>query len=122
MITVTVKVIAEKGYKKALLLGSEVTMSGGMYKEEAEKCGLQIESYSNQARIRSIIEAGKTGVNLEEAKSSLLDIIRESNNIYDCVILGCTELPLVISQQDAPFPLIDTSHILALETVKYATI
>lgn len=121
MIEVTVDAMKHSGYNRALLLGSEVTMLGGMYVEVGDSHDVRIEPYSSTERVRAIIEAGKTGRQLPEAEESLRSILEEAHRQrYDAVILGCTELPLVLGERRVGVPLLDTSQILAEETVRYA--
>jgi aspartate racemase len=38
----------------------------------------------------------------------------------DCVILGCTEIPLLVRPDDCPLPTLDSTRLLAHAAVKYA--
>jgi aspartate racemase len=38
----------------------------------------------------------------------------------DCVILGCTEIPLIISAENSPLPVLDTTRLLAKYAVELA--
>jgi aspartate racemase len=38
----------------------------------------------------------------------------------DCVILGCTEIPLIISDANSPLPVLDSTRLLAKYAVKLA--
>jgi aspartate racemase len=110
-----------KGYKKSLLLGSEITLRSGMYEKDAERYGVEIVPYENESEIRFIIEAGKTKRNITEAQHILQKIISYAERKgFSCVIFGCTELALVISPDRIEFPILDTVNILSQETVKHA--
>lgn len=120
MVEATLSRAKDSDYRNGLLLGSEVTMAGGVYHEPAAECGMEIRSYPDASAIRSIIEAGKTGSGLAEAEEKLSKIFDEARREYDCVILGCTELPLVLNRVDHDIPILDTAQILVEATVRYA--
>lgn len=121
MISLTVARQSREGYKKSLLLGSEITLRSGMYEKDAERYGVEVIPYENESEVRFIIEAGKTKKNLTEAQRILQNIISYAEHKgFSCVIFGCTELALVISPDRIEFPILDTVTILSQETVKYA--
>jgi aspartate racemase len=121
MVEVTIDALKSSGYKRALLLGSEVTMQGGMYTDLGRSRGVCVEPYPSTQRLRAIIEAGKTGRGMPEAQESMRGILEDAyRQRYDTVILGCTELPLVLKQHCPRVSVLDTSQILAEETVRYA--
>ena len=47
-------------------------------------------------------------------------ILRMKKSGAQAVVLGCTELPLAISQDDIDFPLFNTIHILAESAVDFS--
>lgn len=120
MVEVTISRLKEAGFRRSLLLGSEVTMRGGTYADLAAANGLCIDPYPDASRVRAIIEAGKTGANLVEASESLVGILKDATSRYDSAIFACTELPLVVNPSNMIMPVIDTSQVLAEETVRYA--
>jgi aspartate racemase len=50
-----------------------------------------------------------------KTKQSVLDVIRDYPNI-DGVVLGCTEIPLIVNQSDMSIACFDTNEILARAT------
>jgi aspartate racemase len=76
----------------------------------------------NQNEMTQIIEnilAGKKG---EEDKSKLVQNIQfMQKQGAEAIILGCTDLPLLLSQKDSPILLFDSLEILANATIEYAT-
>lgn len=57
----------------------------------------------------------------EDSKAAYLDIIhRLEKKGAQGIILGCTEIPLLISQEDCQLPLFDTTFIHASKAVKFA--
>lgn len=110
------KATAEKanktGLKNILLLGTKFTMKAKFYLEEALKLGLKIivPSEQEQDTINDIIWNELVyGKIIFESKTKLVKIIE--NYKVDGVILGCTELPLLINQEDLQIKVLDTLKI-----------
>ncbi len=112
----TAQKVSEKGLKKVLLLGTIYTMGSTMYSDifKQKKIDMITPSPRDQAFIhRTIYQELIRGLFKEESKNKFLDII---NHIFeeekmDGVILGCTEIPLLIHQQDLELPLFNTLEI-----------
>jgi aspartate racemase len=99
------------------LLGTSFTMSENFYKSGLENNGLSVlvPSIEDQAIVHTIImEELVRGKLLEKSKQQYLDIINKLKlQGAEGVILGCTEIPLLIKQDDCDIPLIDTAKIHA---------
>ncbi|MFX1414023.1 MAG: aspartate/glutamate racemase family protein [Promethearchaeota archaeon] len=111
-----VKAAAEQARKddmnKLLLLGIKFTMQSAFYKDEFRKFGMDVITPSNheQDEIDKIIfDELVIGFFKQKSKQKLLDIIHKYE--VDGVILGCTELPLILQQKDTPLKLLDTIDI-----------
>lgn len=75
-----------------------------------------------QVTIAEIIVRLVKGEVLKSDKAIILSIIENLKNAgAECVILACTDLPILLSQSDTNFPLIDTMDLLA-EAAKHAII
>jgi len=120
----TAEKIKSAKIKKVGLLGTKLTMKEDFYKKRLqEKHGLEVlvpeESEMNivSQEINNIF-LGKTN---KETKQNLVNAI---NNLVKAgaqgVILGCTEIPLVINKEDSEVPLFDTTLIHSESAVKYA--
>jgi len=121
-----VKITANKaknlGMKKLLLLGTKFTMQSNFYRDEFEKLRIEIvaPSLDEQSKINKIIyDELVNGIIKEESKKKILDTVK--NYDVDGIILGCTELSLILSSRDIKIPLLDTLQILAEATLDYAT-
>ncbi|WP_287582803.1 amino acid racemase [Candidatus Borrarchaeum sp.] len=120
-----VKVSAEKakqeGMKKLLLLGIKFTMQSSFYQNACKKLGIEVkvptEDEQNDIN-RIIFDELVIGVFKNESKNRLLEII--SNYEVDGVILGCTELPLILKQKDADVKLLNTLKIHAEAALNYS--
>jgi aspartate racemase len=106
---VTAKHARDAGMKTLLLMGIKFTMQAAFYRDICESYGMtiMIPSEEEQDEINRIIfEELVLGIFKEESRSYLLRII--SSNDVDGVILGCTELPLLLQQDDVSIRLFDT--------------
>lgn len=95
--------------KKLLLLGIKYTMDHTFYPETFEKYGLSILTPTEADKIevdRIIFGELAREIIEPESKDRLKDLIERSD--VDGVILGCTELPLILSQSDLSIPVLDS--------------
>ncbi len=99
-----------RGIQKAGLLGTIATMQGTFYKEHLLKnwdIETVVPSPEVQARVHRIaIEEIACGKRLESSRRDLANIANDLCS--DGVILGCTELPLLVTQQDVSVPVLNT--------------
>ncbi|NQX58330.1 aspartate/glutamate racemase family protein [Paenibacillus qinlingensis] len=121
----TAKEIVKAGIKKVALLGTAFTMEQDFYKGRlVDKYKLEVLVPNADARkiVHDIIyEELCLGTINEDSKQSYIEIIRDLvDEGAEAVILGCTEITLLIAQQDASVPLFDTTKIHAEYAVDYA--
>jgi len=117
----TIKKAKKERMKRLLLTGIKYTMQSPFYKEVGKKYGIEIVTPSGkeQDRINGIIfDELCLGVFNESSKKRILSII-ESYPL-DGVVLGCTELPLLVEQKDTNIPLLNTSEIHVEAALAYA--
>ncbi|PKK93326.1 MAG: aspartate racemase [Tenericutes bacterium HGW-Tenericutes-6] len=108
---------------KVLLLGTSYTMSSSLYtkpfyKEHKE---VIVPNLDDQAWINDIIYHELIrGIFSQDSKKRLIDMIKmyQKELGFDGVILGCTELPLLIKKEDIDIPLINTldAHVNKIVT------
>ncbi|ADC64458.1 aspartate racemase [Ferroglobus placidus DSM 10642] len=107
-----VEAVAEKAGKgKFLLLGTKKTMESDFYQRAFEKYGGEIivpEEEDREVVHRVIMEELVLG---KFEKDKLLEVIKKYERFVDGVVLGCTELPLAISQKDLNVELFDSAKI-----------
>jgi len=121
----TAKAIIERGLDKVALLGTRFTMEEDFYKErlqEKHKLEIIIPSERDREVIDKVIYTELCrGIMQQSSKEQFKAIIEKlASNRAQGVILGCTEIPLLISQQDAEIPLFDTTKIHAQAAVEMA--
>ena len=120
----TGKEIQKLQLKKIALLGTKYTMQLPFYKNILAKQGIEtiVPNDAEMEYINTVIyeEMGK-GVFLPERKTEIVRIIGQlKNEGAEGVILGCTEIPILIKQQDSPIPVFDTAAIHVEAAVRFA--
>ena len=114
----TVKTIQNKKYTKVGLLATETTVRGKLFEELCVKQNIELIVPEDQARLTQIIMNILAGKNDESDKQQLLSIIASlQSSGAEAVILGCTDLPLILKQKDVDIELIDTTQVLASTSV-----
>jgi aspartate racemase len=122
--TVVTREMAARGWKAAALLGTRWTMSGTVYADALERRGFQrlIPDEPTRARINdAIFDELCQGVFEPSTTEVFVRAIQEMESRgADCVILGCTEIPLIISDANSPLPVLDSTRLLAKYAVREA--
>jgi aspartate racemase len=117
--------VKAQGLKTVGLLGTRYTMEQDFYRKRLkEKHGLRIliPAEPDLTTIHTVIyEELARGVIREESRQAYLDIIgRLARSGAQGVILGCTEIPLLIRQDDCGLPMFDTTALHAAAAVRAA--
>ena len=117
--------IAKKGLKKVALLGTKFTMEKDFYKQYiSDNYGVEVIIPTDNEREdihRIIYEELVHGIINTESRETYKQIIDSlENRGAEGVILGCTEIPLLISDTDVNIPTFDTTTIHAEKAVKWA--
>jgi len=121
----TAKEIVKDGLSKVALLGTAFTMEQDFYKGRLiEGFGLEVmvPNESDRMIIHDIIYKELClGIINDESRQSYLEIIDKlSQQGAEAVILGCTEITLLISQDNCRIPLYDTTRLHAESAVDLA--
>jgi len=112
------------GYRHAALLGTRFTMRGPVYPEMFEKRAVKISTPAegDQKIVDDIIFQELVNGIISEASrlryNEVIDRMRARG--CDCVILGCTEIPLLVRPDDCPLPALDSTRLLARAAVDVA--
>jgi aspartate racemase len=122
---VTAEKILEKGLSKVGLLGTKYTMEEDFYKDILkEKYNIETlvpEEDERKSAHNIIIEELTYEIFKNSSKQKYIDII---NNLIskgaEGIILGCTEIPLIIKENDVNTITFDTTKIHAQAAVEYA--
>ena len=113
-----------RGFKKLGLTGTKFLVSGPVYSEKLEQMGLGYmrPTQEQQERINTIIfDELVLGRQTEESLFYFKQVI-ESFKVQGCdaVVLGCTEIPLLVSDADSPLPTLDSTRTLARAALRLA--
>lgn len=120
----TAKAVNKQGFKKAGLLGTKFTMEMDFYRNKLEEYGLEIlipEKQETRDYIQHTVkeELGIGFIN-PETRTNYISIVKELvDRGAECIILGCTEIPMLISQDDFAIPVFDTTKIHSQAIVEY---
>lgn len=117
--------IAGMGHKKVALLGTRFTMEKDFYKTYIlEHFGIKViipEEPEREIIHNTIYNELVQGVIKDESRQKFQQIIGNlEKNGAEGVILGCTEIPLLISKNDVKLTVFDTTTIHAEMAVKWA--
>jgi len=120
IISSTLKKAKEYKLQKILLLGTLFTMKSGIFEREFENDIEIIVPKEDEMEIinKIIFEELSNGNVRNESKEKIIKIIKSYD--IDGVILGCTELPLLISQRDLKIKVLDTARIHAEDALNHA--
>jgi aspartate racemase len=121
----TAEKIREKGLKKVGLLGTRMTMEEDFYKGRiAERFGIDVLVPDKDDRdfidrvIFDELCVGKMNASSKERFKEIIGKLVE--NGAEGIVLGCTEIPLLIKQEDLNVPVFDTTEIHAEAAVEFA--
>ena len=119
----TAQAINQQGLKTIALLGTQFTMTADFYKQRLIDAGLQVLIPDSDARVevhRIIYDELCQGQLLASSRQYYSQVINDlAEQGAEGVILGCTEIGLLISQADSPIPVFDTTAIHAAAAVDF---
>ncbi|MHC2835491.1 aspartate/glutamate racemase family protein [Bacillus sp. F9_6S_D1_P_5] len=120
----TAKEIKRKDIQTVGLLGTKYTMEQDFYKVRIEENHIKVmvPSKKDREKVNEVIYTelclGKiTSQSREYYKRVIEELVQEG---AQGIILGCTEIGLLIKQEDVSVPIFDTTHIHAVEAVNFA--
>ena len=121
---VVIEEIQREMLSRVLLLGTKYTMAATFYSAPLKQLGIDtiVPSKDEIEIINSSIynELGK-GIFLPATKIIYVDMIERFRlQGAEGVILGCTEIPMLIKQRDCVLPLLDTTQLHAVAAVDFA--
>lgn len=120
----TAEALKEQKITKVGLLGTKYTMTQEFYKNKLIEAGIEvvIPDAAGVEVVNDIIYKELClGIILEESREKYLEIIQK---LGECgaqgVILGCTEIGLLVQQKDTRLPVFDTTQIHAVKAALYS--
>jgi len=109
--------------KKVGLLASIGVYKTEIYHQQFKKFSIEVISpeEKDKEEIMKVIYAVKAGNLSEEIKKNILKIVqRLINKGAEAIIAGCTEIPLILKEEDVSVPTIDPTQVLAKIAVQKA--
>ena len=117
-------VVNERGFHKLAVTGTKYTMEGTTYPEKLGALGIEylMPDADERAKIDQIImDELVNGIFANESREYFRQVIdRMKGEGCDAVVLGCTEIPLIIDDNTSPLPTLDSTRILARAAIRYA--
>jgi len=121
----TAEILVHKGIKKVGLLGTAFTMEQDFYKGRlSEKYGVKVLIPNKEDRqiVHKVIYQelclGKIKADSKSEYLRIIDLLATQG--AEAVILGCTEIGMLVSQGDTKVTLLDTTAIHAEKAVEFA--
>ena len=113
-----------KGYTKSAILGTKYLMTGPVYPEAYDKFQLRC-MIPDEAIREKIDEIIFNELVYGEIKTDSRDYFLEQISTFheagcDSVVLGCTEIPLIVLPGESPLPVLDSTRILARAALRFA--
>jgi aspartate racemase len=113
--------ILAAGHRRVGLLGTKWTMTGPVYARALAERGLERlipEEPVGEKLNAAIFDELCRGIFRGETTRLFLDAIRDLEaRGAECAILGCTEIPLIVTAANAPLPVFDSTRLLAKHAV-----
>jgi aspartate racemase len=113
-----------RGHRRLAVLGTRYLMEGPVYREALKAAGIEhrVPGAEQRERINQIIfDELVNGRFLPRSLAYHIEVIRElKDEGCDAVVLGCTEIPLLVMPEDSPLPPLDSTRLLARAAVRKA--
>lgn len=113
-----------RGYKRLGVMGTRYLMEGPVYPEALKAAGIEYRTPSTMERERVnqiIFDELVNGQILPRSLAYYVEVIRGlKQEGCDAVVLGCTEIPLLVTPESSPLPTLDSTRLLARAAVDKA--
>lgn len=120
----TANAVSDQGLTTIALLGTRVTMEAAFFRQKLEARGLRvlIPEVDQRQRVNDIIFNELCLGNIRSASRIIYQRTIEDLETAGAqgVILGCTEIGMLLSPEDSPLPLFDTTELHARAAVELA--
>jgi len=117
--------IITQGWKRVGLLGTKWTMTGPVYARALQQGDLERiipdEPVREELNTAIFDELCQAIFNAETTQLFVNAIDDFKSRGAECVILGCTEIPLIVTAANSPLPILDSTRLLAKYAVKQAS-
>jgi len=114
----------ESGFEKLGILGTKYLAEGPVYPSQLKDLGIEREIPDEEDRIRIndiIFKELVKGIFLESSRVYFNEVTEKlKERGCDAVVLGCTEIPLIVRPDDCPLPTLDSTRLLARAAIREA--
>ncbi|MFZ0288594.1 MAG: amino acid racemase [Candidatus Sulfotelmatobacter sp.] len=111
-------------FKRLAVLGTRYLMEGPVYREALKAAGIEhcIPGAEQRERLDQIIMDELVNAQfLPRSLAYYVEVIRSlQDEGCDAVVLGCTEIPLLVAPESSPLPTLDSTRLLARAAVRKA--
>jgi aspartate racemase len=125
IVDVTADAIREAGLETVGVLGTQTTMEAAFYRDRFAEHGVDVVVPDQSAREtvdRIVFEELTRGEVREESKATYLDVVDDLADAgAEGLVMGCTEIEMLIEQSDRPdLPMFDTTALHVERAVEYS--
>src|SRR5437588_8706587 len=111
-------------FKRLAVLGTRYLMEGPVYRDTLKAAGIEHRIPGSEQRVRInqiIFDELVNGQLLPRSLAYYVEVIRSlKDEGCDAVVLGCTEIPLLVIPEASPLPTLDSTRLLARAAVRKA--
>jgi aspartate racemase len=111
-------------FKRLAVLGTRYLMEGPVYREALKAAGIEhrVPAAEQRERLDQIIMDELVNAQfLPRSLAYYVEVIRSlQDEGCDAVVLGCTEIPLLVMPESSPLPTLDSTRLLARAAVRKA--
>lgn len=117
--------VIERGYKKIGLLGTIFTMEQDFMKKDLLQAGIDVivpDKANRELIAKRIYEELELGIVRESTLQEFNEIIKKMKNVHEieAIVLGCTELPLILNDANCLLPCLDSVAIHIKKLIELA--
>jgi aspartate racemase len=113
-----------RGFRRLGLMGTKYLVESAVYPERLSRLGLDFgrpDAADREESNRIIFDELVNGVFKRESVTRFQETIERLKNAgCDAVVLGCTEIPLIINDGNSPLPTLDSTRLLARAALRRA--
>ncbi|MBE6890114.1 MAG: amino acid racemase [Ruminococcaceae bacterium] len=125
IVDATVEECLKRGYQRIVVFATEWTLRSGLYANAFIKAGITpiVPDGSDISALGNLIYPNlENGIVIDEDKEKMISLAEKyiESGSADALLLGCTEIPLMINQGDVSVPIIDTTQIHIKALYNYA--
>jgi len=118
------KEVQRRQFKRLAVLGTRYLMEGPVYREALKAAGIEHRTPGPEQREhldKIIMDELVNAQFLPRSLAYYVEVIRAlKDEGCDAVVLGCTEIPLLITPESSPLPTLDSTRLLAQAAVRKA--